>query len=493
MNTSMLISSGTLSHCCPKRSDCRHLAATPCTLSTLLADTRRKTTTKTERSGVSCKDFLAVALIILLLVSDAADGSKTDDVLNVVWLAPAETVDDGVRAMFNASTSVGGLALAIDRVRNEQLLGGMRINVTWLDSECYAKTALGEVASVLRLTNHPDVIFGPPCTTSMQPVADLASYFNIPVFGWMSSDHKLDNKSRASTLVRVMAPLSDLGPITTAVSDFFKELLVDDSDFYLVRHFAGVNRTATDARIRRMLTLIAEEARIVFLVMPESEVRRYLLVGHDLGMAGGDYQFMYVQPYISDDDEVDYMRSREIWRGDDGRDEDARQIYRSLLIITYAYIVRWSIDYDEAENVTNRMFEGYRNDMPEFREPDRYSRFLHDAFYLYALAYNHTMANNQTPSGDTIFKAVSVLRFYGDVHLNNNGDRLPAFLMWDMGLDWRFQIVTAIKYDVHPNGTTFINYTERADIYWGNGESRDGGYIPPDIPPCGFNNEKCPE
>nr|KAG5691386.1 hypothetical protein BaRGS_003758 [Batillaria attramentaria]KAG5693849.1 hypothetical protein BaRGS_009905 [Batillaria attramentaria] len=345
--------------------------------------------------------------------------------------------------MFNASTSVGGLALAIDRVRNEQLLGGMRINVTWLDSECYAKTAL-----------------------AMQPVADLASYFNIPVFGWMSSDHKLDNKSRASTLVRVMAPLSDLGPITTAVSDFFKELLVDDSDFYLVRHFAGVNRTATDAKIRRMLTLIAEEARIVFLVMPESEVRRYLLVGHDLGMAGGDYQFMYVQPYISDDDEVDYMRSREIWRGDDGRDEDARQIYRSLLIITYAYIVRWSIDYDEAENVTNRMFEGYRNDMPEFREPDRYSRFLHDAFYLYALAYNHTMANNQTPSGDTIFKAVSVLRFYGitgDVHLNNNGDRLPAFLMWDMGLDWRFQIVTAIKYDVHPNGTTFIRTVPVAD------------------------------
>ena len=48
-------------------------------------------------------------------------------------------------------------------------------------------------------------------SSAMQPVADLGSYLNIPVFGWMSSDYRLDNKTRESTLVRVMPPLSDLG------------------------------------------------------------------------------------------------------------------------------------------------------------------------------------------------------------------------------------------------------------------------------------------
>ena len=49
--------------------------------------------------------------------------------------------------------------------------------------------------------------------------------------------------------------------MTSAVSDFFKELLREDSDFYLVRHFSNVNRTSYDSAIIRRLSLISEEAR----------------------------------------------------------------------------------------------------------------------------------------------------------------------------------------------------------------------------------------
>ena len=59
---------------------------------------------------------------------------------------------------------------------------------------------------------------------AMQPVADLASYLNIPLFGWMSSDYRLDNKTRESTLVRVMPPLSDLGKnvqLDSSILSFF--------------------------------------------------------------------------------------------------------------------------------------------------------------------------------------------------------------------------------------------------------------------------------
>ncbi|XP_076449979.1 atrial natriuretic peptide receptor 3-like [Babylonia areolata] len=156
-----------------------------------------------------CHHKLAVCFLWLIAVTKS---SKSDDVLNIVWLAPYVTVDDGIRATFNASTSLPGLALAVNKVRTEGLMPGMRFNVTWLNSDCFAKTSIGVLAAAVRdLTNLPDVILGPPCTTAMQPVADLASYLNIPVFGWMSSDHRLDNKTRASTLVRLMPPLSDLG------------------------------------------------------------------------------------------------------------------------------------------------------------------------------------------------------------------------------------------------------------------------------------------
>ena len=50
----------------------------------------------------------------------------TDNVINIVWLAPLNTVDDGVWSSFNASTSMAGLALAIDRVRREEIMRGMK-------------------------------------------------------------------------------------------------------------------------------------------------------------------------------------------------------------------------------------------------------------------------------------------------------------------------------------------------------------------------------
>ncbi|XP_076449977.1 receptor-type guanylate cyclase gcy-13-like [Babylonia areolata] len=292
-----------------------------------------------------------------------------------------------------------------------------------------------------------------------------------------------------------VAMVSSSGPMTTAVSDFFKELLREESDFYLVRHFSNVSRISSDAAIVRRLALISEEARIVFLVIPETEVRRYLLHAFDMGMTTGEYQFLYVQPYISDDDEVDRIRSQQFWKRDDGRDDDAKTAYRSLIVLTYSFILRWNINSKETAAITDDVFSGYRNEMPPYAEPDRYSRFLHDAFYLYSLAYNRSHTSNLTSSGEDIFRMVSNIRFTGltgDVHMNNNADRLPSFLLWDMGPDMSFRIVIRVKYDVLPNGTVFINFTTSNNIFWGNGQSWFDGYVPADVPACGFNNEKCP-
>ena len=59
-----------------------------------------------------------------------------------------------------------------------------------------------------------------------------------------------------------------------------------------------------------------------------------MLLAHDLGMTTGEYQFLYVRPYISDEDEVDKMTSQQFWKQYDGRDEDAQMAYRSLLVVS---------------------------------------------------------------------------------------------------------------------------------------------------------------
>lgn len=47
--------------------------------------------------------------------------------------------------------------------------------------------------------------------SAMVPVAELASYKNIPVFSWLANDENFDNKDKATTLIRVIHPLSQLG------------------------------------------------------------------------------------------------------------------------------------------------------------------------------------------------------------------------------------------------------------------------------------------
>ena len=65
-------------------------------------------------------------LSVLVGTSTSKRSSQDKDVLNIVWLAPRHTVDDGVWSRFNASSSMAGLAVAIDRVRREGIMRGMQ-------------------------------------------------------------------------------------------------------------------------------------------------------------------------------------------------------------------------------------------------------------------------------------------------------------------------------------------------------------------------------
>lgn len=46
---------------------------------------------------------------------------------------------------------------------------------------------------------------------AMIPIAELAAYRDIPVFGWLSNEESLDDKNKLQTLVRSIAPLSAIG------------------------------------------------------------------------------------------------------------------------------------------------------------------------------------------------------------------------------------------------------------------------------------------
>ena len=69
----------------------------------------------------------ASVLICLLSTSDICGSSASSGVLHVLWMAPLQPVYDGRRPIFSAPTSVGSLALAVERVIGERLLGEKQI------------------------------------------------------------------------------------------------------------------------------------------------------------------------------------------------------------------------------------------------------------------------------------------------------------------------------------------------------------------------------
>eukprot|EP00914_Ancora_sagittata_P029401 GHVO01058150.1.p1 GENE.GHVO01058150.1~~GHVO01058150.1.p1 ORF type:complete len:103 (-),score=7.74 GHVO01058150.1:244-552(-) len=75
---------------------------------------------------------------------------------------------------------------------------------------------------------------------------------------------------------------------------------------------------------------------VLFLVCPLEDHRRFMLKAQDLGMTNGEYVY-YTVDMLPDEDNVN---SDAIWRGNDGRDVEAREAFKSVfhvskLIITY--------------------------------------------------------------------------------------------------------------------------------------------------------------
>ncbi|XP_041366870.1 atrial natriuretic peptide receptor 2-like [Gigantopelta aegis] len=389
---------------------------------------------------------------VLLLVYRVAS-----EELQIVWMVPNN------HPLYNISTSIGPLAMALKRIEEEQMLPGYILkltfgislsdcfSITWLDSACSSQMSIGRLTEYLLLHDHIDVIIGPPCVNALQPVANLAGFYDIPVFTWMSREHTVDDKSIYDTLVRTRPPITSLGktnplymfysisekfnwsraailytdevPNTKTLALAMITKFTEDKEFNLVNQYV-VSLRATDNDLREIFESIKKNARIIFLMIPRPELRRYMLAFHDHGMTNGEYQYLFTEMDLA---EFNIIYNETLWRGQDGRDDDARTAFGSLLYC------------------------------------------------------------NQSLSGE--------------VFMNGVGDRFPSFVVWDLARDGTFQMVLSLNYtpgqpgaNVRYNKVEFLlllTVVQYRDIIWGDGRI-SSEYIPSDIPDCGFYNEFCP-
>ncbi len=69
---------------------------------------------------------------------------------------------------------------------------------------------------------------------------------------------------------------------------------------------------------------------VIFLVSPQEDRRRFLLKALDLGMTKGDYVF-YTIDMLPDEEN---LNPESIWKGNDGRDDDAKIAFESVFHVS---------------------------------------------------------------------------------------------------------------------------------------------------------------
>ncbi|XP_060074457.1 atrial natriuretic peptide receptor 1-like [Ylistrum balloti] len=230
------------------------------------------------------------------------------------------------------------------------------------------------------------------------------------------------------------------------------------------------------------------------MIVPETELRRYMLRAAALGMTGGDYQFVFLKTTLPSKSDIDNLASTWMWERGDGYDAEAKQAFRNVLYVifgnTHEDIGAW---HQIAKEASARVYPPGSSNMPVLSEPDKYSIYLHDAILLYAKVLNTTYIPTPTRplSGADIAKTTHTISFQGLsglVLMSVHADRYPGVAIFDLLENNTFAEVAHLQYDLlngKPHSDSHVGI-----IRWGDGRTSDE-YVPPDVPVCGFHGELC--
>ncbi|XP_071122503.1 atrial natriuretic peptide receptor 1-like [Mytilus edulis] len=450
--------------------------------------------------------FIDISLLLLLLVLCVLDVNGRE--FRIAWMAPKNTYHG-----LNASSSVGALKLALQAIDMGDLLVNHTVRVKWYDSDCNQKSALAATVSA-KSNFEPDLFLGPPCSSAMRGVAQLASYWRRPVFGWVSNDIEFRNRTIYSTLIRLLGPLNKLPDVMRYVSKMFKwnrfSMIHDEAAPYVavavaiaenkdttIKSTHEVSERMEDSVIESIFQQVRKYSRILIFAVPKHTLRRYMVVAHRLGMSSGDFAFLCIHGDLYTWQQLnDEVLTEAVWRKNDTDDQGARQAFESVLhIIMPTLSAKLSENLDILVNKMKNKENANWINFPPVSKPDAYAPYLYDATLTWAIMVDRILKDNKDPSdGDIMFKRTA--NFYQEgltnfIVLDAEGDRLLNFWMLDMQENGRFQRIMEIKYQVKK---IVANTTVRGDklVRWANGKYGLHN-APPDVPACGFENEHCRE
>ncbi|KAK6191942.1 hypothetical protein SNE40_003513 [Patella caerulea] len=428
---------------------------------------------------------LVVLLVLATVTSEEIIGPK--EPFRIAFMAPKKEYNS-----VSVASTVGSLKLALRYIKNVYLQG-YPLQVKWYDSDCNSKSALTAAVDAKEKFK-PDLFLGPPCSAGMRGVAQLASHWNIPVFGWVSNDVDLRDRSIYSTLVRLLGPLNQFSSLMRYVSSMFSwrrfAMIKDeddaygavsvaisnalDADNYTLTSTHNVMKRMSDEEVAKIFEQIRKYARVIVFAVPWLSLRRYMLVAHRLGMTNGEFAFLCINGdvYTGQALEDDVMSNRG-WKRNDEYDNEARFAFESVIHVimaasnvqTLATFKNLSI---QAAKTTSPDWE-----LPQGNELDAYAPYLYDASIVWAQLVNKTLKAGKNPrNGSLIFQQAQMAEtngVTGMLVLDQNCDRLVNIWILDMQENGKFTATVKI-FNTLTGGIVFTEMKENTKVRWPNGK-----------------------
>ncbi|XP_071097815.1 atrial natriuretic peptide receptor 1-like [Haliotis cracherodii] len=333
------------------------------------------------------------------------------------------------------------------------------------------------------------------CSLAVEPLSYMAAKWNIPVITPAGSAGILADKTLFPTLTRLSFGMQEYAEMYLHVLHMYSwkhvALIYDKDDVFsgiIGATFYNIFRS-TDLALahrpvrsrsfgaddyREVLQKANQEARVIILLAAPATIRVLLLHAHALGYTTGEHVFLSTIP-------VD--KKLDIWQRNDENDEIVKGACRTAVFI--ALSESFDLDYVTfKKNIVERALRDYNLDFGK-AEPTVLLTGFYDAIMIYADVINETLAQGGDPTdGSDVTRRVWNRTFNGiggRVSINDNGDKYTDFNLFGMQdtTNGIFEVIG--EYD---GKTKMFSFRPGMSIKW------VGSGPPPDVPECGFREDR---
>ncbi|XP_060726359.1 atrial natriuretic peptide receptor 1 [Tachysurus vachellii] len=391
---------------------------------------------------------------------------------------------------------------------DSSLLPGYRLRHVFNNSENAEGICSESVAPLmavdLKFTYEPWAFIGPGCDYTASPVGLFTTHWGLPMI--TAGAPAIGFFIRAG----VYTSITNTGPTHKKLGEFglhvcrqfgwiqhallmFEDSKMSERECYfaiegLYMELHDANITTEDLvfeedsgpiNYSEHLHRIKEEGRVVFVCCTPDIFRQLMVNFRKANLPQEEFAFIYIDVF----GRTVASQPARPWARGDADDDIAREAYQSVKILTY----REPQNPEYKDFVTDLKVNAKK--LFNFTVEDSLMNIIPGGFYdglmLYAHALNESLAESQGQlSRESITKRMWNRTYYGVtglVQIDDKGDRETDFALWDM-TDTNssiFEIVAVY------NGTR-----KQMETLPGMAFHWPGGSVPPDMPFCGFKNDK---